>query len=680
MSSGNNVGTSRCLQGHYIPAIDGLRALAVLAVMFYHFDAALLPGGFTGVDVFFVISGYVVSASLARQQDSGFFAFTLSFYARRIVRILPALIVCLLLVTLASTALIPQAWLSDSSDQTGLFAFFGLSNVMLVLLNDGYFAPRVEFNPFTHTWSLGVEEQFYLLFPLVFFAWLQLHHRRGWSGIGAKALLPTLLIGSLLFAWWATPRHPDWAFYLLPSRFWELAAGVLLFQLQQGGASTLDRGWQQSLLAGFGLGLILFAFGWSNTAAFPFPWALAAVVGTLLMIAVVTVPNQQATANASRPPVVQWLLEQPWLVHLGKISYSLYLWHWPIAVLMRWTSGLETWPQFLIALSLSVLFAEASFRWVEQPIRRNSWSRQQSAWKTVLVGFVTLGLAFSGARAIFDARPELSLSVTRDQRTWYPEPWPSTSMPGAQPWAGRQLFAIGDSHVGAYNTMLQQLSDEQGISLSFHFTGGCPVANLLNDFAAAGPDCAEQIEQHLRQIEAKARPGDLVLLASLRVHRFADQFAVFPFDQVLAIRDSAETQARREQALEEAFGLIQRLQAQGLEVIIDAPKPVFRSPAFRCSDWFNRHNPICQQGLSMEREQLLEHRAGAMDALRQLQQALPELHVWDPFPILCPSDPCSAFDGDKPLFFDADHLSAHGNRLLYPYFVAFIANRVDVRH
>src|SRR5882757_7712970 len=157
----------------YVASIDSLRALAVISVIIYHLHGAWLPGGFAGVDVFFVISGYVISRSLVTQPTSGFLGFTGAFYGRRIRRIVPALIVCLLAISLLSALFIPNAWLSDANQRTGRFAFWGLSNFALMDLGDTYFAPRVEFNPYVHTWSLGVEEQFYLVFPAVFYCWLR---------------------------------------------------------------------------------------------------------------------------------------------------------------------------------------------------------------------------------------------------------------------------------------------------------------------------------------------------------------------------------------------------------------------------------------------------------------------------------------------------------------------------
>ena len=181
----------------YIPGIDGLRALAVVSVMIYHLVPGALPGGFVGVDVFFVISGYVVTGSMMRDAKLPFLEFIAAFYARRFRRIVPALVVCLCVTVLFSVALIPDAWLSNALRDTGLSAFFGLSNFTLVTGDDGYFATRSEFNPFTHTWSLAVEEQFYLLFPLVLYFGI---HRSVKSGAGAgHTLVLVLCIGSLIW-------------------------------------------------------------------------------------------------------------------------------------------------------------------------------------------------------------------------------------------------------------------------------------------------------------------------------------------------------------------------------------------------------------------------------------------------------------------------------------------------
>lgn len=199
----------------YQPYIDGLRAWAVLSVMLYHLDARWLPGGFSGVDIFFVISGFVVSASVADRGPMPFGQFLLCFYARRARRILPALVVALLATALISALFIPAAYLSDRNRTTGLLAFFGLSNVILGAPGGDYFSPKAEFNPYTHTWSLGVEEQFYLLFPLLFWAWLAGGKRR----YASSALFAAALGASLAWTVWAGPAKHAQAFYLIFGRF-----------------------------------------------------------------------------------------------------------------------------------------------------------------------------------------------------------------------------------------------------------------------------------------------------------------------------------------------------------------------------------------------------------------------------------------------------------------------------
>ena len=211
----------------YVPHIDGLRAVAVLAVIVYHLNEHWLPGGLCGVDIFFVISGFVVSASLAEFKKSTASAFFAYFYARRMLRILPALLVCLLVTHVFAMWFIPYAWLSDANQQTGLYAFFGLSNYILADTHFSYFAPRTEFNPYTHTWSLGVEEQFYLIFPPLFAAWIAGGRGRAFS----SAVFALGLVASLICAIWLSRTNPDFAFYMLYGRFWELSAGVLLYQL-----------------------------------------------------------------------------------------------------------------------------------------------------------------------------------------------------------------------------------------------------------------------------------------------------------------------------------------------------------------------------------------------------------------------------------------------------------------
>jgi len=649
----------------YIPGVDGLRAVAVLSVLLFHLDARLLPGGFTGVDVFFVISGYVISRSLASSPGIDFRTFVGRFYARRIRRLFPALVFCLMVVGLGTTLFVPASWLSDTIWKTGLSAFFGFSNFALVLVGDGYFSPRVEFNPFTHTWSLAVEEQFYLLFPVILFPWIKSIGRGGSGSKLGSALLPLLLVASLLVSGYETAIANERAYHLLPSRFWEIACGAMLFRFHHGGRLMPSTRWQASMLVASGLATMAVGFAVSNATFFPFPGALLPVSGSMLVIAGLSGgPRGEPVANA--------LLENSPIVYIGRLSYSLYLWHWSIFVLFKWTFGLEGPTEKIAAVVLTFAGSVLSYHLIEQPFRRSRFAARRSHAYVVRSGLAAIGLCCAISAVVYYARPVLSLSVTGEERTWYPYPWtPADVRLEGDPhdFTGRRLFVLGDSHMYGYQTLFQALREHHGLEVQLFSADGCAVVDLLRPSA---PWCVAAIERNIQAIEAVARPQDLVFLASLRSIRLGNQWATFPESDVEAERRRIASARNRLEVDEEAHALVARLERRSITVLIDAPKPVFRSPSFRCSDWFNESNPVCSGGLSVERETLLAYRTDVMASLSRLERRHPLLAVWDPFPELCPSDPCTAFADGMPLFLDGDHLSAHGNRVLYASFVSVL--------
>ncbi|WP_247278802.1 MULTISPECIES: acyltransferase family protein [unclassified Bradyrhizobium] len=351
----------------YRADIDGLRAIAVLSVLAFHYNAAL-PGGFTGVDVFFVISGFLITQQLSAEISNGTFSI-LNFYDRRIRRIVPALAVVLALsLWIGKFLLLPGDYKSMAA--SAAYAAFGASNFFF-LSNTGYFDQTSDLMPLLHTWSLGVEEQFYLAWPLLLA--LIATGRKRIDLAAAMGAAVVIGFGASLF-WLDT--DPKGAFYLVLPRAWELALGALLVFLrplpQRLGAAAIASG----------LALIAAGFVLVHASAFPGAAALYPCVGAALVI----------WPRVAESNLGYWLGK---LRPIGLISYSLYLWHWPVWVLFRhYINNAEPSPLETIALAAtSIVLAFLSFRFVEKPFRKPTWEPA----RTVRVGsFAAILLFCSG--------------------------------------------------------------------------------------------------------------------------------------------------------------------------------------------------------------------------------------------------------------------------------------------
>lgn len=336
----------------YRPEIDGLRAAAVVPVILFHAGLDVCTGGFVGVDVFFVISGYLITTIILAELDAGTFSFS-GFYERRARRILPALF-------LVIAACIPFAWMwllpgDMKRFALSLLAVTSFSSNVLFWQESGYFDTSSELKPLLHTWSLAVEEQYYLLFPLfMVFAWR-------WGKGRLAAMLAAGGFLSFAVAQWGTVHAPAAAFYLLPTRGWELLVGSLVaFRMARPGrveGGTLSA--NVASLAGLGaIGYAVFAF--DRQTPFPGAWALLPTLGAAAVIAFGTRRTLVGAVLGSRIPV-----------GIGLISYSAYLWHQPLFVFARHRS-LDPPGQALFAAlaALAFVLAYASWRFVEQPFRK----------------------------------------------------------------------------------------------------------------------------------------------------------------------------------------------------------------------------------------------------------------------------------------------------------------------
>jgi len=368
----------------YRPEIDGLRALAVLPVILFHAGVHLFSGGYIGVDVFFVISGYLITTIILAELETGTFSIV-RFYERRARRILPALF-CVMLACMpfAWFWLLPEDMKSFSQSLIAVPAF--VSN-MLFWKTSGYFDIAAELKPLLHTWSLAVEEQYYLLFPpLLILTW-----RYGRRVVLAVLLL--ILVSSLGLAQWASVAKPDAAYYLLLTRGWEILVGSLVaFHLARAGASLPGPQIRQtgSLV---GLALIVYSiFAFDSQTPFPSIFTLAPTLGTAMII-----------MYANPATLAGRLLGSRWCVGLGLASYSAYLWHQPLLAFARHRSfeGVSM-ATTLAVLLLTAALSYLSWKYVEVPFRsRDRFSRRQvfglAALATVLFAAVGVaGLATQG--------------------------------------------------------------------------------------------------------------------------------------------------------------------------------------------------------------------------------------------------------------------------------------------
>jgi peptidoglycan/LPS O-acetylase OafA/YrhL len=420
----------------YRPDIDGLRAIAVGLIVLYHIGFAGLPGGYVGVDVFFVISGFLITGLLIRELDQTGTLSLREFYARRARRILPAsFLVLLVTLVLCFVLFSPVGFWHAAPDIAAAAAY--IPNLLFARQVVDYFHPA-RISPVIHYWSLGVEEQFYVIYPAFLLVAHRIAARRG-PRTAAYVVLATAV--SLGLSVGLTPGHPTAAFYLLPTRAWELGAGAMLAFTGRrfGGARPV-------LANGAGaLGLALIAGSallFQSTVEFPGLAALVPVAGAVLVI---------ASGGASSVPWSATLLSLAPMRYIGRISYSMYLWHWPLIVFgtIALKGVIPDEAQGALAVGLTLVLAAATYRWIEDPMRHGRFvgRRPSRNLVTALAASIVIAvLALGGARLAvdrFESAAAAAPGTTADPLSGLlPSSAPGTPTPSGPPPSGGPLPSI----------------------------------------------------------------------------------------------------------------------------------------------------------------------------------------------------------------------------------------------
>lgn len=496
--------------GTYRADIDGLRAIAVASVVINHAVPAWLPGGFVGVDIFFVISGFLITGIISSEIAQGRFSLV-RFYKRRILRIIPALslvVACCLLFGFVYFG-------------TGEFANLGkhAAAAMAFAANfsfwseTGYFDTASAFKPLLHLWSLGVEEQFYLFWPAI--VWIVLRVQR----LLGSALLLVLLAASLLLSAYGARESASWSFYLLPARLWELGLGSALALLSPFARIRNGYVWP-NVCAVLGLAFIVAALlMFDERTPFPGVFAIIPVLGSALLL-------------SAKTSVVNKVLSSPPLVWVGLISYPLYLWHWPILSFMRNLSNepLEL-PLILAGLCAAVLAAIGTFFVVERPIRFGLARRWPIGTPVALLGIAALlGASGAGVYAAaglpsrlpefwreFETHPYLFGREQRVSTCFLQELEPvdgfsqnCTNQKATASGRGGTIFLWGDSHAAALYPGLEDFGHREGYSIEQINRARCPP---LMNFSLPGYDaCGFSNRFVLAEIERN--PPDTVIIAA----------------------------------------------------------------------------------------------------------------------------------------------------------------------
>ena len=653
--------TNLSKKSRYRPEIDGLRAFAIVTVIINHFNKDILPGGYLGVDIFFVISGFVITSSLYQRPSKNFKDFIIGFYERRIKRLVPALSVFVLISSIIICFFNQEP---GNSLYTGLTSLFGFSNLYLFYKSTDYFAQSTELNIFTHTWSLGVEEQFYILFP--FLIWFSGFGRQTKNGSrNLFFIVGALTITSLLGFLYLYPSNQPAAYFLMPSRFWEMATGCLIFigfHKRKSFEQLLEN--VPPLLV---LALIL--------GVMYLPISLA-TLSTISVVALTTI----LIACLEKGTRLYTFFTNPKVVCIGQISYSLYLWHWGVLGISRWTIGIHWW-SVPFQLTLMLGLAICSYQYIETPFRKgNSFGKRL---KTLVVSggvlvtisgvLITLGKPLKGIIYLGNKQnikhPSHS-SLSRDKcprgQKFNLNKISNCTLPSSN---GKYIISVGDSQTGHLVPLLKKLHNIDGFGIYYFATNGVNFPSLIETRTNTTDSPKIFREKYTNQLKyfnhylSQLKKGDIILLSSRYQVRWVNRpIASLQKNLKFTFYDLNNNTMNRDESFKQWKTLFdkiaERAEIKGVKIVVFNIIPTFPEYVFLGGkQWFNRLNISY-----VKRDYLKNHSKTINSALNSLANRYDNVEVFDAFSELCPEsqDFCTP---EK--YSDQWHLSSEGALSFY---------------
>jgi peptidoglycan/LPS O-acetylase OafA/YrhL len=629
----------------YRADIDGLRAIAVFAVVGYHAMPAFVPGGYVGVDIFFVISGFLITGLLLADADANKLSLS-NFFSRRVRRIFPALILVIAATLFAGWFLLLASEFLPLSRSAAAAAGF-VANFQF-WREVGYFDSAAELKPLLHLWSLSVEEQFYLLWPvmLLFIAPKSALQARGaW----------VLLIVSLLLNVALVAKQGEATFFMLPTRLWELMAGALLAirahkQIQSQDTPIAIRSrWFSEIISALGLTLLLLTIYFLNRERhYPGSWALLPVIGTCCLI-----------AGDGGSWVARQLLSRRILVGIGLISYPLYLWHWPMLAFIRIIEGSHIrWQSIFAALSASVLLAGLTYRYVERPIRASRSPRL--VWG--LCSFMAI-VGIVGIAGMFDLILPRSHGSNAERFGIASQDWDfpgrgfrreilgeglAVNVIGVGP---KKVMIWGDSNAEQYGPRVEKLIGAAGANLTVYFVtaGNCPP--IRHTRISVKPGCESHAEKAF--MFARDGPAPTVIIAAQWAGYLTSSALVFSKPDEELVKSAAH-----DAAITEFSNTIMALRAVGKNVVVVLNIPVSDEldPRNMLKRFWNGDIEMHSEGISFDA--WIAARAYLTGNLAEVASSAGAI-VIDPSDLLCNKLRCLAVDErGEPIYRDGRHLRA----------------------